>query len=117
MFVDPYNGFGGAAVRSLDLVAEEYAKRPVLSFFSFPHHDEQDRAASTKKLLNTALTLKSLLADHNDMVVVPLSLNSSFYMSKVTQPIKLPSIDYDVSQNTRIFFCSLLHFGQIMQRQ
>lgn len=36
LFIDAYNGFGGLASQSLNLVIEEFPKSAVLSFMLFP---------------------------------------------------------------------------------
>jgi hypothetical protein len=52
---------------------------------------------NTQKLINTSLTLKNLLTDKNDMVVVPLSLFNSFYLSKEINPLRIKSLSYKVN--------------------
>jgi hypothetical protein len=37
-FVDAFNGFGGLNADLLGIINEEYAKRPVLTIFSFPQN-------------------------------------------------------------------------------
>jgi hypothetical protein len=40
-FVDAYNGFGGLTQKSLNLLNEEYVKKPIFSFLSFPFYDQE----------------------------------------------------------------------------
>ncbi len=41
LFVDSYNGFGGTAHKSLELINEEFNKKPILAFMPFPYFDDQ----------------------------------------------------------------------------
>ena len=53
---------------------------------------------NTQKLVNTSLTIKSLLSEKSDIIVVPLSLFDSFYSSsKDLNPIYLKNVKYKVN--------------------
>ena len=48
------------------------------------------------KLINTGFTLKSLFNDSCDSIVVPISMMSSFLVTKEQKPIDLEFLDYKV---------------------
>ncbi|RNA34129.1 misato -like protein [Brachionus plicatilis] len=93
-FVDCFNGFGGMSCKALTSINEEYPKLPLFSFLSFPFYDTQKVEDNTLKLLNTALTLRGLLSEKSENIVVPLSLFDSFYSSKELNPISLSNVNY-----------------------
>lgn len=82
--------------KALASLNEEYPKLPVFSFLSFPFFDTQKIENNTLKLLNTALTIRGLLTEKSENILVPLSMFNSFYMSKQLDPITLSNIDYKV---------------------
>ena len=64
----------------------------------FKKHETQ-----MNKLINTGFTLKTLFNDSCDSIVVPISMMSSFLVTKEQKPIKLNSIDYKVNSSEKFF--------------
>lgn len=98
MFVDSFNGFGGLASLCVDLIREEYAKKSIFSFLPFPDSKDLSKENQLTKLINTAFSFKSLLDDNKDIILLPLSLNDSFYMSNENEfkYVDLPLLNYKV---------------------
>ncbi len=103
MFLDSFNGFGGLAANFLDFVKEEYAKRSIFSILSFPDFKNQTKEIQMIELINTAFSIKSLVEDNKNLILLPLSLNESFYMeANEIKPVKLPLLNYKVIKNLDI---------------
>ncbi len=103
LFLDSFNGFGGLAANFLDFVKEEYAKRSIFSILSFPDFKNQTKEIQMIELINTAFSIKSLVEDNKNLILLPLSLNESFYMeANEIKPVKLPLLNYKVIKNLDI---------------
>ena len=56
----------------------------------------QKKECKTTRLINTAFTLKALLEDNKDMILLPLSCLNSFLTSDKIDPVSLPLVNYQV---------------------
>ncbi|CAF0836344.1 unnamed protein product [Brachionus calyciflorus] len=117
--VDSFNGFGGMASKALTSINEEFPKLPLFTFLSFPFFDTHKVENNTLKLINTALTLKNILSEKSENVVVPLSLFNSFYLSKEINPICLPHVKYkpELEYHTSAILASLIDSVTLPWRQ
>jgi hypothetical protein len=58
------------------------------------------------ELINTAFSFKSLVEDNKNLILLPLSLNESFYMAaNEIKPVKLPLLNYKVTINLNTKKC------------
>jgi hypothetical protein len=94
LLADAFNGFGGMASTCTNFIAEEFSKKPLLAILPFPYFKNQKKAHKQTRLVNTAFTLKALLADNKDLMAVPLSCFDSFLMDKEQRPVHLPNVSY-----------------------
>jgi hypothetical protein len=71
------------------------------------------------KLINTAFSLKSLFSENSDSIVVPMSVLSSFLVTKEQKPLHFDSIDYkvDLNYHTSAILASLVDCLSLPWRQ
>lgn len=101
MFVDPYNGFGGVSTSFLQLMNEEYPKKPIVAFLSFPYFANKSKQAKLNRIMNTSLTIKSMLHENKNLICVPMSMFKSPLTLKGANeydPTQIEGIDYNVSR-------------------
>ncbi len=86
---------------------------------SFPDYNDQSFENNTQKLINTCLTFRNLLQDKNDIVLVPLSVFDSFYMTKQLSPLSLRFVNYkpSLSYHTSAILASLIDSVTLAWRQ
>lgn len=101
IMADSFNGFGGMTNKCLDMITEEYAKRNVFTILPFPYFANQKKDSKMTRLINTAFTLKGLLQDNKNNIVLPVSLFDSFLTSAKVRPVNLPLVNYQVSFNIK----------------
>ena len=96
--MDSFNGFGGLATSCLNLIKEEFPKKGIFSFLSFPDFKKQPKDTQMTQLINTAFSFKGLIEDNKDIILLPLSMNESFYMSNnEMKSVDLPLLNYNVN--------------------
>ena len=80
---------------------EEYPKKPVVAFLSFPYFANKTKQAKLNRIINTSLTIKSMLHENKNLICVPMSMLKSPLSLKGTNdydPVKIEGIDYNVSR-------------------
>jgi hypothetical protein len=96
--LDSFNGFGGLATSCLNFIKEEFPKKGIFSFLSFPDFKKQPKDTQMTQLINTAFSFKGLIEDNKDIILLPLSMNESFYMSNnEMKSVDLPLLNYNVN--------------------
>lgn len=99
MFLDSFNGFGGIAASALNLIKEEFPKKSIFSILPFPDFRTESKETQMTKLINTAFSFKDLVEDNKDLILLPLSLNESFFMSNnELKSVNLPLLNYNVKK-------------------
>jgi hypothetical protein len=119
--VDAFNGFGGLSHKYLSLIAEEYPKKPILAFFSYPYSNEDQLKVKSQTIqtINTALTMQSFFHESKESIIVPLSLFSSFPLTRQQIPLKLSNVEYKphLDYHTSAILASLIDCTTLPWRQ
>ena len=79
----------------------------------------QKKECKTTRLINTAFTLKALLEDNKDVMLLPLSCFNSFLTSDKTDPVSLPYVNYqpELDYHTSAVLASLIDSVTLPWRQ
>jgi len=93
---DSTDGFGGVSSKISEHIQDEYGGQCLLAFPTLPSHYNEtklDAIQSTTKMLNMALTTKSL--SDNCHLITPLSLATDTFPIRGVETRKVPTFDYN----------------------